>query len=179
MITSFTKLILHSFIALALITAVLLLAHLTANAQASKQNENAKAKQLNLTGGPTLGTSAPAAPIFDNFNGVKIGMDMKEVRSTLDHLKDRSEQQDFFVFTENQTAQVFYDKDGKVTAISVDYVGKSNAAPSPEKVLGKKLQPRPDGSLYELIRYPEKGFWVSYSKTSGDSPVTTVTMQKM
>jgi hypothetical protein len=178
MITTLTRLMLRSLIVLALITGVLLLTRPVAYAQESKSNDSAK--QLGQTKSASLmkiGTTP--TPIFDNFNGVRIGMGMKEVRSTLDHLKDRSEQQDFFVFSDNQTAQVFYDKDGKVKAISVDYIGKLTEAPSPEQVLGKKLEPKPDGSLYELIRYPKNGFWVSYCRTAGNSPVITVTLQKM
>jgi hypothetical protein len=46
-------------------------------------------------------------------------------------------------------------------------------------VLGTELQAKPDGSMYQLNRYPEAGYWVSYNRTAGDKPIITITMQKM
>jgi hypothetical protein len=45
--------------------------------------------------------------------------------------------------------------------------------------MGDELEARPDGSLYKLVRYPKAGYWVSYSRTAGNSPIVSVTMQKM
>ena len=36
-----------------------------------------------------------------------------------------------------------------------------------------------DGRLYKLVRYPTAGYWVAYSRTTGDAPVVSVTMKKM
>lgn len=117
------------------------------------------------------------APVYTGFMGVTIGMEAQEVREKLGHLANKGEHQDLFVFSESQSAQVFYDQ-GKVSAISVDYV-KSNEAPSPESVLGEAVQPRPDGSMYQLKRYPEAGYWVAFSRTAGENPIVSVTMQKI
>jgi hypothetical protein len=46
-------------------------------------------------------------------------------------------------------------------------------------VLGVELQAKPDGSMYELKRYPDAGYWVSYNRTAGDKPIVTITMQKI
>jgi hypothetical protein len=118
------------------------------------------------------------APVYQDFMGVTIGMEANEVREKLGHLKDKGEHQDFFVFSESHSAQVFYDQ-GKVSAISVDYVVKGGEAPTPESVLGESVQAKPDGSIYQLKRYPAAGYWVAYSRTAGDSPLVTVTMQKI
>jgi hypothetical protein len=120
-----------------------------------------------------------AAPVYQNFMGVTLGMDADEVRAKLRHLKDKGERQDFFVFSDSQTAQIVYDDQGKVIVISADYVGKDGTAPSPESVLGEAVQAKQDGSIYQLKRYPEAGYWVAYSRTAGDNPTVTVTMQKM
>jgi len=120
----------------------------------------------------------PTAPVFKDFMGVTIGMEAKEVREKLGHLKNKGEHQDLFVFSDTQSAQIFYEQ-GKVNAISVDYVVKVGEAPTPESVLGQAVQARPDGSIYELKRYPAAGYWVAYSRTAGDSPIVTVTMQKI
>jgi hypothetical protein len=123
--------------------------------------------------------AAPSnAPIFSDYRGIKIGMSAEEARSKLDRLK-KGDGQDFLVFSEHESAQIYYDKDGKVTAISVDYFGDKNGAPAPEAVLGAGVQAKPDGSVYQLNRYPEAGYWVSYNRTAGDKPVITITMQKI
>ncbi len=118
-------------------------------------------------------------PVFTNYRGVRIGMSAAEVRAELDGLKEERTAQDFFVFSEQESAQIFYDKDGKVTAISVDCFGPNSNAPSPNAILGADLQAKPDGSMYQLNRYPDAGYWVSYNRTAGDQPIITVTMQKL
>jgi hypothetical protein len=46
-------------------------------------------------------------------------------------------------------------------------------------VLGVELIAKPNGSMYQLVRYPDAGYWVSYNRTAGDKPIVTITMQKM
>jgi hypothetical protein len=29
------------------------------------------------------------------------------------------------------------------------------------------------------VRYPKEGYWVSYSRTAGDTPIISITIQKM
>ena len=117
-------------------------------------------------------------PVFTDYRGVKIGMTADDVRATLDGVK-KGERQDFLVFSERESAQIYYDDNGKVTAISIDYFGDNSNAPTPEAVLGAALQAKADGSMYQLNRYPEAGYWVSYNRTAGDKPIVTITMQKM
>ena len=123
-------------------------------------------------------SSAAAVPVFKDYRGIHIGMTAEEVRSTLDNIK-KDKAQDVFVYSEHESAQIFYDDQGKVTAISIDYFGDNSNVPSPAAVLGTDLQPKADGSMYQLNRYPEAGYWVSYNRTAGDKPIVTITMQKM
>ena len=51
--------------------------------------------------------------------------------------------------------------------------------PTCKDVLGADEQAKPDGSLYKMMRYPKAGYWVSYSRTAGNSPTITITMQKI
>jgi hypothetical protein len=164
-----------------LLSAVVLLVIVSAsavNAQTeteSRQTEVAKASPAGTK------TSEPTAniPVFTNYRGVQIGMSAKEVRDKLDQLKEGGPTQDFFVFSKEESAQIYYDKDRKVMAISVDYFGGNTDAPSPSSVLGMELQAKPDGSMYALKRYPGAGYWVSYNRTAGDKPIVTITMQKI
>ena len=118
-------------------------------------------------------------PIFHQYRNVRIGMSTEEVRKTLNNPSDKSDEQDFFVFGENETAQVFYDKTKKVFAISVNFLNGAQDIPTPKAVFGSELSAKPDGSMYKLVRYPKAGCWVSFSKTAGDSPLVTVTLQKI
>ena len=133
----------------------------------------------------TLKSRGPGAagggdePIFHQYRNVRIGMSTDEVRKTLSNPSDKSDEQDFFVFGENETAQVFYDKSKKVYAISVNFLNGAQEIPSPKTVFGSELTAKADGSMYKLVRYPKAGCWVSFSKTAGDSPLVTVTLQKI
>ena len=146
-----------------------------ANAQTvsspSAQEEVATVTKLSTS------TATSNVPVFTDYRGVKIGMSAEEVRAKLDGLK-KGDRQDFLVLSERESAQIYYDNEGKVTAISIDYFDNSNA-PSPDAVLGVALKSKADGSMYQLNRYPEAGYWVSYNRTAGDKPIVTITMQKI
>ncbi|MDT5121637.1 MAG: hypothetical protein QOC96_1119 [Acidobacteriota bacterium] len=116
-------------------------------------------------------------PFYVEYKGVRLGMDAGEVRKKLGAPKDKGDVQDFYMFSEKETAQVFYDK-GKVMAVSVNYLGEKSA-PLPKIVLGIDLEAKPDGGMFKLVRYPDAGYWVSYNRTGGDDPLITVTMQKI
>ena len=118
-------------------------------------------------------------PSFTEFKGVTIGMPADEARKKLGSPRDKSAEQDFYMFGDNQAVQVFYDKAGAVSAISVDFMSGASGIPSCKDVLGAEAEPRADGSVYKMIRYPKVGYWVSYSRTAGDSSTVTITMQKI
>jgi hypothetical protein len=125
---------------------------------------------------------APAAgadsPVFTEFKGVQIGMSCDEARKKLGNPSEKGDEQDFYSLAENNTAQIYYDKEKKVYAVSISFLGGANV-PTAKSVLGSDLETKPDGSMYKLIRYPKVGYWVSYSKTPGDDPLITITMQKI
>ena len=128
---------------------------------------------------------APAAapdesPMFQEYRGVQIGWLADDVRKKLGNPADKGDEQDFFVFGEKETAQILYDKaTHKVTAISVDFMSGASDVITPQQVFGADFETKPDGSKHKLVRYPKAGYWVSYSRTAGDTPIVTVTMQKM
>ena len=118
-------------------------------------------------------------PVYTDFKGVRIGMSADDSRKKLGNPRDKSPEQDFYIFNDTQTAQVFFDKAGAVTAISIDFMNGASSIPSAKEVLGIEAEKKPDGSVYKMLRYPKAGYWVSYSKTAGDSPTITITMQKI
>jgi hypothetical protein len=119
-------------------------------------------------------------PVFLDYRGVKIGWLADEVRKKLGSPANKGDEQDFYVFNEKETCQIFYDKaTNKVTAISVDFMNGAREVITPLQVFGEDIQAKPDGSKSRLVRYPKAGFWVSYNRTAGDTPMITVTIQQM
>ncbi len=118
-------------------------------------------------------------PAFSDFKGVSIGMHADDARKKLGNPRDKSAEQDFYMFGDNQAVEVFYDKAGAVTAISIDYMSGANGIPSCKDVLGAEAEKKSDGSVYKIVRYPKAGYWVSYSRTAGDSATVTITIQKI
>jgi hypothetical protein len=112
------------------------------------------------------------------FRGVKIGMATDEARKKLGSPRDKSPEQDFYLFNENEAVQIYYEK-GAVSAIAIDYMTGANSVPSPKDVLGADADAKADGSIHKVVRYPKAGYWVSYSRTAGTAPTITVTMQKI
>jgi hypothetical protein len=97
-------------------------------------------------------------PPFIEYKGVRIGMDMNEARKKLGKPADKGDAQDFFMFSEKESCQVFYDKVHQVMAVSVNYIGDGSGAPLPKVVLGTEIEAKADGSIYKLVRYPASGY---------------------
>ena len=112
------------------------------------------------------------------FRGVKIGMATDEARKKLGSPREKSPEQDFYVFNDNEAVQIYYEK-GAVSAIAIDYMNGSNGVPTPKAVLGAEAEAKADGSIHKVVRYPKAGYWVSYSRTAGAEPTITITMQKI
>jgi hypothetical protein len=120
-----------------------------------------------------------ATPVFSEYRGVQIGMTADEARKKLGRPKDKGDTQDLFVFNDNETAQVVYDAAHKVVTLSVDFLNGATGVPVPKAVVGSDLEAKSDGSMYKMVRYPKAGYWVSFSRTAGDTPLISVTIQKI
>lgn len=120
-------------------------------------------------------------PVFLDYRGVKIGWLADEVRKKLGSPANKGDEQDFYVFNDSkETCQIFYDKaTSKVTAISVDFSSGAREIITPQQVFGEDIEAKSDGSKSRLVRYPKAGYWVSYNRTGGETPIITITIQKM
>ena len=118
-------------------------------------------------------------PAFHELHGVHIGMLADEARKKLGAPRDKSPEQDFYVFNDNEALQINYDKAGAVTAISVDFMSGANGVPTSKEVFGSDLEAKADGSIFKKVDYPKAGYWISYSRTAGGDPTTTITIQKL
>lgn len=164
-------------------TLMLFAAAVVASAQETSPTQNANAQVASGTNAaaiPANSTMTPTlVPVYKDYKGATIGMSAKEVRDKLDHLRSKSKTEDDFDFSNGESAQVYYDSKGNARVISVSYFGKKSDSPTAQSVLGEEVPAKPNGSMYKLVRYPQAGYWVAYSRTAGDSPITIVTMQKM
>lgn len=152
-----------------------------ANAAPARAQTETEKQVAKTTVNPATSTpKTEVAPVFSAYRNVKIGMPASEVRDGLErYLKAKGDKQDFLVLSDNETAQIFYDSTGKVEAISIDYTAKNGNTPTPMDVLGTDIEPKPDGSMYALKRYPAAGYWISYNRTSGENRTVTITMQAL
>ena len=123
------------------------------------------------------GYSQVQQPLYREYRGVRLGMTAAEARAKLGEPAMKSDEQDFYVFSANETAQIAYDAAHKVVTISTDYTG-GVGAPDVRSVVGDgMLLQRPDGSLFRIVQYDSAGMWVSYNKSNATVPVVTITMQ--
>ncbi len=113
------------------------------------------------------------------YRGIQLGMTSEEVRKKLGSPKDKADDQDFFVFNDSETAQILYDKAHQVITISADYMKGGDAVPNAKDFLGTEAETKPDGSVYKVVRNLKAGYWLSYNRTAGPSPLVTITMQKI
>ena len=127
--------------------------------------------------------TAPAAEeesaMFKEYRGVQLGMTSDEVRKKLGSPKDKGDEQDFFVFGDNESAQIVYDSAHKVITICADFLTTDASVPTCKQVFGSEAQAKADGSVYKMVRFPKAGFWLSYNRTGGTSPMTSITLQKI
>lgn len=153
---------------LSLLIAVVFSLGLSADASAQAQRVKAALK----------GDAAPQQPLYTEYKGVRLGMSAEEARAKLGTPALKGSDQDYYVFSENETAQICYDAAQKVVTISVDYLG-GIGAPDYKAVVGGELEQMANGSLYRIVRYESLHFWVSYNRAIGPVTSVTVTIQKM
>jgi hypothetical protein len=157
--------------ALLTVAALALLSAVSAQTSARRQQPAAQ---------PELPAAQVAEPIYREYRGVQIGIRKEQARQKLGTPGDVSDRQDFFNFSGVESAQVFYDAQARVMAVSVNYLGEESKAPPPEKIFGAPVEPAADGTIYKLVRYEHAGYLVVYSRSGGDAPpLVTVTMQKL
>ena len=120
------------------------------------------------------GHSQAQQPLYREYRGVRLGMTAEEARAKLGVPAMKSDEQDFYIFSANETAQLVY-VEQKVMTISTDYMG-GVGAPDYKSVVGEGLLEKPDGSLFRMVVYDSEHCWVSYNKSASVTPVVTITI---
>lgn len=119
--------------------------------------------------------NAQAQSPYREYRGIRLGMTAAETRAKLGEPAMKSDEQDFYVISTNESAQIVYNTAQKVITISTDYTGGAGA-PDYRSVVGEGLLQRPDGSLFRMVMNDAERFWVTYNKTSTVVPIVTITI---
>ena len=127
----------------------------------------------------TIAAQASFDSVIKEYRGIFLGTERAQVHANLGSPKNEFPGEDNFELSTNETARVFYDDAKKVKAIVVMYSGKVDTAPKANDVVGEPVEARPDGGMYKMVRFEDKGFWVSYVKVAGDNPSVIITVQAM
>jgi hypothetical protein len=112
---------------------------------------------------------------YREYRGIRLGMTAAEARAKLGEPAMKSDEQDYYIFSANETAQIVYNAAQKVITISTDYTG-GVGAPDYRSVVGEGLLQRPDGSVFRMVMNDAERFWVSYNKTTTVVPIVTITI---
>lgn len=115
-------------------------------------------------------------PLYREYRGVRLAMTAAEVRAKLGEPALKSDEQDFFVISANETAQIAYNAAQKVMTISTDYAG-GVGAPDYRTVVGEgMLLQRPDGTVFKMVMNDAERFWVTYSQSATTPSIVTITI---
>jgi hypothetical protein len=112
---------------------------------------------------------------YKEYRGIRLGMTAAETRAKLGEPAMKSDEQDFYVLSANETAQIVYNPAQKVVTISTDYTA-GVGAPDYRSIVGEGLLQRPDGSLFRMVMNDAERFWVSYNKSATVVPIVTITI---
>jgi hypothetical protein len=122
------------------------------------------------------------APVLSDLRGVSIGMTADQVKEKLGKADSSDASGMYYTFENGESMQLALDGKETVTTIAEIYSGKDSKAPELKEVFGpdSSAQPAADGKVYKMIRYPNAGFWITYSRLNLDAgPLTTITIKKM
>ncbi|SRR6266487_1867715 len=139
---------------------------------ANAQTQRSKAKAVNAY------AKEVQRPLYREYRGVQLDMTTEAARAKLGEPALKGEDQDYYAFSEHETAQIAYNAAHKVVTISIDYL-EGQGAPDFRTVVGADLEVRPDGSTYKMVLFESERFWVSYNKNAGAVPTVTITLQQL
>ena len=127
----------------------------------------------------TKTTNVSLQPRTAEYRSIKIGTTAEEVRNKLGKATIDDKDGFYYRFSDEEFAQIRLGPEINVRLIAVTYSGKN--APKVTDVFGNKVkvETKPDGSIYKLVRYPNAGYWLAYSSTASENPTITVTMQEL
>jgi hypothetical protein len=133
------------------------------------------------TNAQTTGAKKDNLPVWQNYKGVAIGMTAVEVRQKMGAPKTETADDLTYVVSDTENAEIMLDTAKKVRAVMVMFSEDHQNSPKFEEIFGKSAttEAKSDGSVYKLVRFPDAGYWVSYSRQAGVKAMVIVMMQKL
>jgi len=64
-------------------------------------------------------------------------------------------------------------------ADEADFLTAGATVPTPKQIFGSDVEAKADGSAYKMVRFTKAGYWLSYNRTGGSTPMTSITLQKI
>ena len=124
---------------------------------------------------------ADLVPAIKGLREVTLGMTVEQVKDTLGKPDVEDKTGLFFTPTKTESVQIGLDPKGTVRTIAVIYSEGDKNAPDFEDIFGPKVEkPETKDTVYKMVRYPEAGYWVSFSLSNpGSKPTTRVTMRRL
>jgi hypothetical protein len=123
-----------------------------------------------------------AGPLLDEISGIELGMTVDQVRDKLGKPETQDDASMFYDLDDGKQVQLRLDGNKKVMMVAGIFTGDKAAAPEFNEVFGSAVAApsEENGTVYKLVRYPDAGYWIAFSRLSlKDGPMTTVTIQKI
>ena len=123
--------------------------------------------------------SAAVTPFIHSVRDVELGMAVDEARKKLGRPEVEDATGMYFTLSGGDAVQIGLDDDKKVRTAALIYGAGSKSAPTLKDIFGNDVD-NVEGDTYKIVRYPDAGYWVSYSRSnSKDKPIVVVTMRKL
>jgi hypothetical protein len=126
----------------------------------------------------TAPTKTVLTPYVHSVRDVELGMTVDQVKKKLGKPEVQDDTGLYFSLSGGDSVQIGLDADKHVRTVAAIYAAGSKDAPAFKDIFGTAADN--NGDVYKMQRYPDAGYWVSYSRTnSQDKPVVVVTMKKI
>lgn len=149
----------------------------SASSQTEKQDQAVSA--VNPKAAVIKEPDAVAMPAMREFRDISIGTPAVELKKAWGKPAVEDKDGYLYEFSDEELVQVAIGTEKKVDAIAATF-RDGTGAPTIESVFGPGVKPAAgeNGSVYHLVRYPEAGYWVSYS-SQGKGNAVTITFKKI
>jgi hypothetical protein len=118
-----------------------------------------------------------ATPVMNEYRGVKLGMNLEEVKKVIGKTARAGEGWSEFKMDDDDLMTVHYDDQGLVKTIQLYFTDPARAPKWNEVVGHAEIQEKPTGSKFARAENKEKDFWVTmFQSKSGE--VTTITLSR-
>jgi len=118
-------------------------------------------------------------PAVRTVRDVQLGMSLDDVKKKLGKPDVQDDTGVLFSLSGGDSVQIALDEKKEVKVVAAIYAPGSKIAPSLKDIFGPDAVDA-TGDTYKMERYPDAGYWISYSRSnSQDKPIVVVTMRKI